>query len=90
MVHCIYPGVTNYNFPNVAVFIFLKIVFVLASMAEPDEMPHYGTFHLCLQCLPKYVFRSHCIQWVKAFKNIFVIGTKKSLSISNSIIKGKF
>ena len=37
----------------------LKIVFVLANSVDPDEMPHYATFHLGLHCLPKYSFRSH-------------------------------
>ena len=31
--------------------------FVLANSADPDEMPHYAAFHLCLHCLPKYMFR---------------------------------
>ena len=36
---------------------FLKINFVLAKSADPDEMPHYAAFHLGLHCLPKYWFR---------------------------------
>ena len=39
--------------------IFLKMVFVLATSVDPDEMPHYGAFHLGLHCLPNYAFRSH-------------------------------
>ena len=34
----------------------LKIVFTLASSADPDEIQHHVTFHLCLHCLPKYLF----------------------------------
>ena len=30
----------------------LKIVFILANSADPDEMPNYGAFHLSLYCLP--------------------------------------
>ena len=31
----------------------MKIVFVLANVADPDEMPHYVAFHLGLHCLSK-------------------------------------
>ena len=41
------------------VFVSLKIYFVLANSADPDEMPHYAVFHLGLHCLPKYPFRVH-------------------------------
>ena len=34
------------------VFLYLKIDFVLANSADPDEMPHYVAFHLGLHCLP--------------------------------------
>ena len=34
----------------------LEIDFILANMADPDDMPHYETFHLDLHCLPKYLF----------------------------------
>ena len=37
-------------------FLTLKIDFVLANSADPDEMPHYASFHLDLQCLPRYPF----------------------------------
>ena len=30
----------------------MKIDFVLANSADPDEMPHYAAFHLSLHCLP--------------------------------------
>ena len=36
----------------------LKITFVLASTLDPDEMSRFAAFHLGLQCLPKYPFRS--------------------------------
>ena len=39
------------------VFLSLKIDFVLANSADPDEMLHYAAFHLGLHCLPKYPFR---------------------------------
>ena len=38
-------------------FLSLKIDFVIVKGADPDEMPHYVAFHLCLHCLPKYPFR---------------------------------
>ena len=31
----------------------LKIGFVLANSADPDEMLNYAAFHLGLHCLPK-------------------------------------
>ena len=31
----------------------LKIVFILANSADPDEMLPYAAFHLDLHCLPK-------------------------------------
>ena len=39
------------------VFLSLKIGFVLANSADPDEMLHYAAFYLGLHCLPKYQFR---------------------------------
>ena len=36
------------------VFQFLKISFVIANSASPDEMPHNAAFHLGLHCLSKY------------------------------------
>ena len=33
------------------------IVFIIANSADPDERPHYATFHLGLHWLPKYPFR---------------------------------
>ena len=38
-------------------FLSLKIDFVLANNADPDEMPHYVAFHLGLHCLSKYRLR---------------------------------
>ena len=38
---------------------FLKICFVLANSVDPDKIPHYAAFHLCLHCLPKYAFKSY-------------------------------
>ena len=41
----------------IIIFLSLKIIFVLANSVDPDEMPHYASFHLFLHCLPKYAFR---------------------------------
>ena len=38
------------------IFLSLKIYFVPANSADPDEMPHDAAFHLGLHCLPKYQF----------------------------------
>ena len=40
----------------------VKIDFVLANSADPDEMQHYTVFHLGIQCLLKYLFRGY---WCK-------------------------
>ena len=40
----------GYNFKNYNVFLFLKIDFVLANSADPDEMLHYAAFHMGLHC----------------------------------------
>ena len=42
---------------KIIVFISLKIDFVLANSAYPDEMPPYAAFQLGLRCLLKYRFR---------------------------------
>ena len=34
------------------VFLSLKVYFVLANSADPDEMPHYVALDLGLHCLP--------------------------------------
>ena len=33
------------------IFLSLKIVFILANTADPDEMPPYAAFHLGFHCL---------------------------------------
>ena len=43
--------------PKNITFLSLKIDFVLANSADPDEMLHYAVFHLGLHCLPKYPFK---------------------------------
>ena len=42
--------------PENDVFLFMKIIFILANSADPDEMPPYAAFHLDLHCLPKNLF----------------------------------
>ena len=48
------------NFPQNFndVFLSLKILFILANCADPDEMLHDAAFHLGFHCLPKYQFSS--------------------------------
>ena len=58
MVHYIFLGVTDGNFPNYEhVLQILKIVCILANSADPDEMLHVAAFHWEIHCLPKYPFR---------------------------------
>ena len=45
------------EFLNFQVFLSLKVVLVLASSADSDEMQHYAAFHLGSHCLPKYPLR---------------------------------
>ena len=48
------PGeILLYNY----VFMSLKIVFILANSADPDEMPPYSAIHLGHNCLPKNMYR---------------------------------
>ena len=43
----------------------LKIVFISANSADPDEMPPYVAFHLGVHCLPIFLFTG--IQNAKGF-----------------------
>ena len=47
----------GYNFQKNIVFLSLKIDFVSAKSANPDEMLHFAAFHLGLHYLEKYLFR---------------------------------
>ena len=62
-----YLGVTDYTCNSILYcfffIVFLKVVFVKAKSADPDEMLHDAAFHLGLHCLPKYPFRG--IQYAK-------------------------
>ena len=48
----------------------MKIDFVLANSADPDEILPYAAFHLGVHCLPKHPFRVSSLQRVK-FKDNF-------------------
>ena len=52
---CILRG-NRSKFLNYHVFLSLKIVFILANSADPDEMLPYMTFHLGLHFLPMHLF----------------------------------
>ena len=58
----IYFKGSQVRFPNYDIFKSPKIVLTPANSVDPDEMHHYGAFHLGLHCLQKYSFRG--------FKNI--------------------
>ena len=47
----------RYKFPKNHALQSLKIAFILANNAGPDEMTHFVAFHLGLHCLPKNPFR---------------------------------
>ena len=44
------------NFQNFIIFLYLKIVFILANSADLDEIMHDAAFGLGLQCLQMYLF----------------------------------
>ena len=44
-------------FQNNIVFLSVKIIFILANSADPDEMLHSVPFYLGFHCLQKYPFR---------------------------------
>ena len=44
----------RWKFLNYDACLSLKIVFILADSADPDEMQHDAAFHLGLHCFPKY------------------------------------
>ena len=44
-------------FPKYIVFISLKINFVLANSADPDEMLYSVAFHMGPHCRQKYLFK---------------------------------
>ena len=71
MVHCIHCWVTGYSSIYNIVFLSLKINFVLANSADPDEMPHNVAFLLGLHCLPKYLFKG--FRSTKGLSNLFKI-----------------
>ena len=47
------------------IFLSLKVAFILAYSTDPDEMAHYGAFHLGLLCLSKYMFTISRMKKVK-------------------------
>ena len=57
IIHYIFKGVTGRTFPNDYELQSSEMVFTIANIAGPDEMPHIAAFHLGLHCLPKYLFR---------------------------------
>ena len=52
-------------------FLSLKIDFVFANSADPDEMPNYAEFHLGLHSLPMSLLGVSDLQRVKRF--LFVV-----------------
>ena len=58
-------------------FLSLKINFILANSADPDERLHYAAFHLGLHCLLKYPFRGF---WSK--KGLIITSGKHRVPLS--------
>ena len=46
-----------YNFLNYDIYLFPKIVLIIANSVDTNEMQHYAAFHLGLHYLPNYPFR---------------------------------
>ena len=57
-----WPSCFNYD-----VFLFSKVVLILANGADPGEIQHYVAFHLGLHCLPNYRYGISSIQRVNTF-----------------------
>ena len=53
MVHCIYRGVTGYNFKRKLCLLLFRLLFLFSNSEYSDEMLHCAAFHLGLHCLPK-------------------------------------
>ena len=46
---------------------FSRLNFILVYSADPDEMPHFVAFHLCLHCLSKFpIMQAQCVT-IKTF-----------------------
>ena len=55
LVHCTYLRVSGYYIIFEKYFLLSKeLFFTFTNSVDPDEMPHYGAFHLGLHCLKKY------------------------------------
>ena len=77
----VYLGVKYYD-----VCLSQKIVFILATSADPDEMQHYAAFHLGLHYLPKYPFggfqyrKGQCMRKLNMYLihmiNMYILGKK--------------
>ena len=50
---------------KIIIFLSLKIDYVLANSADPDEMPHYSAFHQGLDCC-----QSTCLCGFLVFKEL--------------------
>ena len=67
----------------------MKIVFILASSADHDEMPPYTGFHLCLYYLPKGLFLQFLERQIKSIleygnmdDSMLILYGKEVISIS--------
>ena len=54
-----------FKFPSTPLFLSLKIVFVVANCAQPDEIPHNAALHKGLHCLPRCIFRTRWYSYTK-------------------------
>ena len=57
-----FQWVASQNFYKMMYFCPLKVVFIWANSADPDEMLHNAAFHLRHHCLPKYLFTGFQIE----------------------------
>ena len=53
MVQCIYLGVSAYNLTKKCIVLVRRSFLILTNGVDPDEMPQYAAFCLCLHCLQK-------------------------------------
>ena len=52
-------------------FLSMKIVFISANNADPDEILPYAAFHMCLHCLLNSLFAE--VPRIKRFKNLIIM-----------------
>ena len=88
MVHCIHWGVTSYNFQKDFKFLSLKIDFLLANSADPDEMPPHAAFLSVSSLFAKVFMLTFFFKQMRYTKKVSVwpVGLISSLKAEGCIV----